>query len=100
VVKLDHPADLITSPGSTVRLSAQGTSDPDGDQLTFRWWFYREASSFQGPVDIDNADALDTAFTVPEEINNEATIHVVCEVKDNGAPPLTRYRRIIIQVKP
>ena len=100
VVKLDHPTDLITSPGSTVRLSAQGTSDPDGDQLTFKWWFYREASSFQGPVDIDNADALDAAFTVPEEINNEATIHVVCEVKDNGAPPLTRYRRIIIQVKP
>jgi hypothetical protein len=30
--------------GSTVSLSADGTSDPDGDKLSYEWWYYREPS--------------------------------------------------------
>ena len=29
----------------------------------------------------------------------QETIHVICEVKDDGTPQLTRYRRIIITVE-
>ncbi len=99
-VKLDHPTDLIANPGSTVQLSAQGTSDPDGHQLTFKWWFNREASSFNGTVKIDNADAREAEITIPGDIDHETTLHIICEVQDNGAPPLTRYNRVIIKVIP
>ncbi|MHC4581925.1 MAG: hypothetical protein ACYS14_10745 [Planctomycetota bacterium] len=27
------------------------------------------------------------------------TIHVVCEVTDNGTPRLTRYQRVIVEIE-
>ena len=100
VVRLNHSKDLISKPGSRVELTAKATSDPDGDLLTYQWWYYPEASGFKGAVEIKNANAQDASFIIPELINEETTIHVVCEVKDNGSPPLTRYSRVIVSVKP
>ncbi len=100
VVKLDHSMDLNSKPGSIIQLSAKGTSDPDEDQLTYHWWQYNEADSFNGKIEIKNAESIDASFMVPEEIKEEVTIHLVCEVKDNGTPQLTRYQRVIIKVKP
>ena len=45
VVKLAHARDLTVQPGQTVSLSAAGTTDPDGNALTYRWWQYQEADS-------------------------------------------------------
>jgi hypothetical protein len=99
MVKLDHSLDLISKPGSMIQLSAKGTTDPDGDDLTYHWWYYKEAGSFKGTVKIENANAQNASFKVPEGIGEEATIHLVCEVKDNGLPQLSRYKRIIIKVE-
>jgi len=99
-VKLDHSTLLTSAPGVVVHLSAAGTSDPDGDQLTFHWWYYEEASSYKGIVEIENADAQNASLTVPGDFDEEAAIHIICEVKDNGSPLLTRYKRIIINVEP
>ncbi|MBN1187925.1 MAG: DUF1593 domain-containing protein [Bacteroidales bacterium] len=99
LVKLGHSMDLVSKPGSIVQLSAQGTFDPDGDQLTYHWWFYKEASSLNGDIIIENTDAQNTSFKVPEQIDREANIHIICEVTDNGSPRLTRYQRIIIKIK-
>jgi len=100
VVVLKNPADLKAKPGSTIKLSAQGTSDPDGDQLTYRWWQYGEADSFEGSIEIENSGSVNTSIQIPEEISEEVTIHIICEVRDNGTPPLTRYQRTIITVGP
>lgn len=97
-VRLNQAMDLVPKPGSTVQLSAEGTTDPDGDRLTFNWWYYKEASSYKGEVEIENAGSRDASLKVPEDIDKGSTIHIVCEVKDNGSPELTRYIRIIVKV--
>ncbi len=100
VVKLNHQLDLQVKPGSTVQLSAKGTYDPDGNELTYHWWHYKEASNFKGEVYIENATSQNASLKVPEDIDGEETIHIVCEVNDNGTPQLTRYKRVIIKREP
>jgi len=98
IVKLAHGLDLHAAPGETIELSARGTTDPDGDEFTYRWWRYADADSCAGEVEIENADKQDASFVVPEDCNEGDTIHVICEVTDNGTPPLTRYQRVIIEI--
>jgi hypothetical protein len=100
VVVLAHAADLVAQPGATVKLSARGTSDPDGDELTYHWWQYREAGSYRGTVEIRDAGKQDASFMMPGDIGNGETIHIICEATDNGTPPLTRYQRVIIYCQP
>jgi hypothetical protein len=99
VVKLNHAVGLKAKPGETVKLSAKGTSDPDRDELMYSWWQYEEADSYGGRVEILNADKQKSSFKVPEDAKNGDTIHIVCEVSDNGSPQLTRYKRVILTVK-
>ncbi len=98
VVKLTHANDLKVEPGSIVKLSARGT-DPDGDSLTYRWWQYEEADSYEVSIEIENAENRNSSFIVPADAGEGNTIHVICEVKDNGAPPLTRYKRVVTEIE-
>jgi hypothetical protein len=99
VVVLGHAADLKAQPGATIKLSAQGTSDPDGDNLSYHWWQYTEADTFSGTIEIRNENQQDALFTVPENASKGETIHVICEVNDDGMPRLTRYQRIVVEVE-
>ena len=87
---------IKTDPGAAVTLRAAG-SDPDGDALGFTWWVYCEAGTYGGDVPIAGADAAEATVTVPKEAAGR-TIHVILEVTDQGAPPLTAYRRAILEV--
>lgn len=98
VVKFIHANDLKVKPGSKVKLSARGT-DPDGDSLTYRWWQYEEADTYKGSIDIENAEKQNASFTIPSDANKGKTVHIICEVTDNGAPPLTRYQRVVIEIE-
>ncbi|MBN2275769.1 MAG: DUF1593 domain-containing protein [Bacteroidales bacterium] len=100
VVKLNHKLNLSAKSGSTIQLSANGSYDPDGDQLTYSWWHYKEAGDYEGEIEIKNADTRDISLIIPDAINKAATLHIVCEVKDNGLPQLTRYKRVIIKAEP
>lgn len=99
VVALAHDDDLSAAPGKTVKLSAKGTKDPDGDKLTYKWWQYREAGSYPGDITLGSNDGMKSSFVVPEDAKKGETIHVICEVTDDGMPALTRYARVIITVK-
>jgi hypothetical protein len=99
VVALAHPLDLTAKSGATVALSAKGSHDPDGDELTYRWWHYREAGTYGGEVKMANASRQDAAFTVPADARSGETIHIICEVTDSGTPRLTRYQRVVVTVQ-
>jgi hypothetical protein len=103
------PVEITSCAERPIRLSAEGTRDPDGNsQLTYRWWQYREASGvlFQRLAAIGGADTREavvvahvTAKPAPNiETPPEALYHVVLSVTDDGAPPLTRYRRVLIRI--
>jgi hypothetical protein len=97
-VKVSHALDLNAKPGEKVKLSAQGTNDPDGDELTYHWWHYQEAGSYDGAIEIKDAGKQDAVFTVPSDAGEGKTMHIILAVTDQGTPALTRYKRIIITV--
>jgi hypothetical protein len=98
-VKLVNALDIVAKPGSKIELSAQGTTDPDGDALNYFWWQYEEADTYSGSIQIADSQNQNTFLTIPKDANNDETIHIVCEVKDNGTPQLTRYQRMIITIQ-
>jgi hypothetical protein len=98
VVVVAHPRDLKARPGAKISLSAKGTTDPDSNALSYRWWQYEEADTYGGTVEISNGGNQDASLTVPADAKPGQTIHVICEVTDNGAPRLTRYQRVVLTV--
>lgn len=89
--------EIDVDPHDKVKLSAAGSSDPDKDGLTYRWWVYREAGGYWADAPMQNADKADAVLTVPANASGR-TIHVILEVTDTGKPPLTAYRRVVLNV--
>jgi hypothetical protein len=108
VPSLGHPAQLTAKPGERVDLSAEGSSDPDGDALSYEWFYYEEPGTFStsnartgAPVAIEDADKASAWFTVPtDRVLRNGTMHLVLAATDRGSPPLTRYRRVIVTAEP
>lgn len=93
--------EMTASPGETIGLSAAGSSDPDGDGLTYRWFVYREAGSYPGEVALES-HGESAAMTAPPHAAHATapqTIHVILEVTDDGSPRLTSYRRAVITLR-
>ena len=97
-VVLDHAADLSVAPGAVVRLDAARSRDPDGHGLNYRWWRYRDADTCPLPAEPDAPGRAATSITVPAAASAGQTLHLICEVSDDGSPSLTRYRRVVLTV--
>jgi hypothetical protein len=76
-------------------LSAAGTTDPDGDRFRVRWYLYPEAGTYGGKASISEDTSMKAMLHVPDDAAGK-TLHVILEVTDEGEPPLTRYRRIVV----
>lgn len=85
--------------GSVVNLSAVGSSDPDGNTLSYQWFQYQEADTHTGAVSLSGSTSRDASFTAPT-VSAPATVHVILAVQDNGTPRLTSYRRVVVTVTP
>lgn len=88
---------ITAAPGSMVKLSALGSSDPDGNSLLYKWTFYKEASTFSGNVAIQNYSTATPTVSVPSNANG-TELHIMLELHDTGSPSLYAYRRVIIDV--
>ncbi len=100
VLNGDSTLNILTinaNAGQSVNLSAMGSSDPDGDMLSYKWYVYPEPGTYNGAVGISNALSPEASVMVPNDATNDS-IHIVLEVTDNGIGfPLTAYRRAIIR---
>ena len=125
-VSVNEGIDVTAAAGSEVTLTAVG-EDPDGDALTYRWWRYFEADTYDDGVaapaleDLDvglvldrtaalaegavpdsivleGADTEQVKFTVPADAKSGDTIHMVVEVTDDGAHNLKHYQRVVVTV--
>ena len=105
VVKLKNQERLTARAGDTIRLSAEGSTDPDGNLLSYKWFYYGEPGTFilstartGDAIKIENADKANAWFIIPPKYGRLGTIHIILAVTDNGTPALTRYKRMIITV--
>ena len=94
-VGLKHANQLTAKPNEIINLQGTAT-DPDGDALAFRWWQYAEVGTYKGTVALNNADKPRASFQMPNDIKKGETRHVILEVTDSKALPLTRYQRVIV----
>ena len=90
---------LSAEGGASVNVSAIGSTDPDGNSLSYRWFQYSEAGTYPNVVSIAGGTTASASFVAPS-ITSEQTIHIILEVTDSGAPALTSYRRVIVTVQP
>ena len=108
-----HVIGMVVEAGQNVLLDASTSCDPDGRELAFKWWQYREPSSNNNTPRRDVADLeisdpespLTTITIPPEEVlrrpgrnahpESDKHLHLILEVSDGQ---LVAYRRVIFTV--
>ena len=101
VPRLVHSDRLIVKSGEQFHLNASGTTDPDGDSMSYLWFVYPEAGTYKGPVSLRpySPNLYDLPVTAPV-VDSVQTIHFILKVTDKGTPSLSRYKRVIVTVVP
>lgn len=99
VVVLANPKRMTVKSGEGFGLDASGSTDPDGDSLSFLWFTYPEAGSYKKEITITPENAHGMYATAPV-VEKPETIHFILKVTDKGTPSLSRYERVIVTVLP
>ncbi len=111
------PIEIEADAGQTIMLDAAGTSDPDGQALTYKWFVYPEAgltgthgadvtiAGDAGPVARATAKSACRPTRRPTtsgttSCSTAGVAHIILAVTDDGSPRLTSYRRVILKVNP
>jgi Protein of unknown function (DUF1593) len=116
----NHPPEVTVT--TSVAITPQGTQtmtlvasarDPDGNKLTYHWFPYPEAGAHEGvnladvTVQGNGPRATVTAISPCRKAWIDGLVpckgsgfaHIILAVTDNGTPALTRYRRVVFEVK-
>jgi hypothetical protein len=102
VAKVNHPEEFTVKSGEYFRLDADGSTDPDGDSLSYFWFQYPEIGTFKERVSFGPfAPNLYNVHTIrAPDVDKPQTVHFILKVTDKGTPPLTRYKRVIVTILP
>lgn len=102
VANINHPAHFTVRSGDLFKLDADGSFDPDGDGLSYWWFQYPEAGSYDGIINFRPlANNLYNVHTIRAPVVEEPqTVHFILKVTDKGTPALSSYKRVIITVMP
>jgi len=110
-----EPVFIKCKIGVPVSLSAQGSTDPDGNKITYSWFYYEEAASaISKAISLEEilgkrgedylnvppkvrlaANDLEEITAIPQQ---SGVAHILLAVEDDGSPSLTSYRRIILEI--
>ena len=88
------PLVIHAKAGDMVRLDASKSYDPDDDDTLENWWQQPEIGT--ATLDIQGSDVAEVR--IPQDAAGQ-TLHVVCEVSDQGPFLLKGYQRVIIVVE-
>ena len=100
VPALGHPEQITVKSGEGFVLDASGTTDPDGDNLSYLWFNYPEAGSYKKLIKIDSAENARGVYVIAPEVEKNETAHFILRVTDKGKPQLSRYKRVIVNITP
>ncbi len=99
-IVLTHPDEIYVKAGEDFTLDAFETNDPDGDSFSFLWFNYQEAGTYSESIQVNGAENVHKAdFTAPM-VEENVTAHVILKVTDRGTPPLSSYKRILVNISP
>ena len=96
------PGEMTVRSGEIFSLDASGTTDPDGDNLSYWWFQYQEAGSYDKPVRFGpySENLYNVHTIVAPEVDRPETVHFILKVTDKGEPALSRYKRVIVTIIP
>jgi hypothetical protein len=117
-----EPLIIRREAGTDLILDASKSYDPDGDDISFRWFHYTEASPLHdvvyAPVERVPFEDLSpetpgahVKVTLPSPRRSAVDLlsgraqavgqqlHFILEVKDNGSPNMVSYKRVVVQIQ-
>ena len=97
-VRIAGPRERQAEPGAVVTLDADGTTDPDGDAMTFQWSVYPAVPGLAEPIDIVRRNTKNARFVASPRLSGK-TVPILLSVSDQRTPRLTRYARVLITVR-
>jgi hypothetical protein len=96
---LSNPEEITVKSGEGFDLDASNSTDPDGDNLSFLWFHYPEAGTYNTEIKFAPENTHSAYLTAPK-VDKKETLHFILKLTDKGTPPLSRYKRIIVTVLP
>jgi len=97
---LSHPENITVKSGDDFILDAFDSTDPDGDNISFLWFHYPEAGTYEQLIKVNGAENVHIAYFTAPEVDKTVTAHFILKVTDKGTPQLSRYKRVFVTIEP